>query len=571
MHHRSSGSPIDSLRAALARSAAHISRRRGALMALSLAVAVLSGTALAGQRTADAPSSAVVTADAAAARALPATNATDGADPSTGVGDAWSTPAADAVGEQPTAGSNPGHRQGGDHQREAPEQAPALNPNCTLVVPREPLSAAGLATPYQLTATDPAAGPCHEAEADQSAFVEAAVFDPATHGLSIYHPLVVDRGDRPAVAPVPVSLPAGATVGIWFGFNGDTLTLGGPGATACVNGLPGSPFGQFAYCNAAPLFSAATADPTFQASIPALGISPVDSLPCPTSRDFSVVDQDQSDNLATAYRVINGRMAQVTPTTAARGTKLTNGSDEGLVANFIAPALGCRPFTAPDLTNGGAQTPALALNELLAAAHQSAPALVPTSDPMVLVDGARSERKTNLYRAGVGQPALPEGQTPRAYCAAIVQQAPARLALDAKALRAAPSPAAASPDLLTFLQDRLANTLVELDCKGGSAAADAVDTGTAAPTTAPTTTQPTTGAGATAPASPSTGPAQDTARPSAGTTVPSPSGTAGRATPSTDQPRHHRPGPTTTPAPTAPTAPTADPTAGQGTPGGTNG
>jgi hypothetical protein len=567
MHHRPSGSPIDSLRAALARSSAHLSRRRGALLALTLAVAVLSGTALAGRQTADTPSSAVVTADAAAARALPATNATDGADPSTGVGDASSTPAAEAVREQPTAGSNPGHRQGGDHRREAPEQAPeqapALNPNCTLVVPREPLSAAGLATPYQLTATDPAAGPCHEADADQSAFVEAAVFDPTTHGLSIYHPLVVDRGDRPAVAPVPVSLPAGATVGIWFGFNGDTLTLAGPGAAACVNGLPGSPFGQFAYCNAAPLFSAATADPTFQASIPALGTSPVDSLPCPTSRDFSVVDQDQSDNLATVYRVIDGRMAQVTPATAARGTKLTNGSDEGLVANFIAPALGCRPFTAPDLTNGGAQTPALALNELLAAAHQSAPALVPTSDPMVLVDGARSERKTNLYRAGVGQPALPEGQTPRAYCAAIVQQAPARLALDARALRAAPSPAADSPDLLTFLRDRLANTLVELDCEGGSAAADAAGTGTAVPTTAPTT-QPTTGAGATAPASPPTDRARDTARPSAGTTVPSPSGTAGRATPSTDQPRHHRPGRPTTAAPAAPTA-------DQGKPGGTDG
>jgi hypothetical protein len=369
--------------------------------------------------------------------------------------------------DQPGARHQHGDR-GDDHRREKKQQrdAPvAANANCSLVVPSAPTSAAGLATPYELVATDRGQGACHEANADQSAFVEAAVYDPGAHAVSIYHPLVVDRGDEPAVPPVPVTLPTDAVVGVWFGFNGDTLTLKGPGAGDCVNGLPGSPFGQFAYCNAAAFFAATTADATFQQSIPALATSPKDGLPCPTSRDFSVVDQDQSDNLATVYRIINGRMAQATQATADRGTALTNGSDEGLVARFIAPALGCEPFTAPSLTDGGTPTPALALNELHAAARQPAPsALVPTSDPMVQVDGKTSTRKTNLYRAGVGQPALPAGQSPREYCRQLQTIAPNRLAADAAFLAAAPSPGPEFRNLLTFLRDRLQGSLAQLGC-----------------------------------------------------------------------------------------------------------
>src|ERR1700730_17102716 len=37
--------------------------------------------------------------------------------------------------------------------------AAAPNPDCTLIVPENPLSAKGLATPYQLIATDPNGGP----------------------------------------------------------------------------------------------------------------------------------------------------------------------------------------------------------------------------------------------------------------------------------------------------------------------------------------------------------------------------------------------------------------------------
>ena len=62
------------------------------------------------------------------------------------------------------------------------------------------------------------------------------------------------------------------------------------------------------------------------------------------------------------------------------------------------PRLACHPAIAPDLSAGGAPSPAPALNELEAAAHQSAPAaLVPLNDPMTL-NGRPSPAKTNLHR-----------------------------------------------------------------------------------------------------------------------------------------------------------------------------
>jgi hypothetical protein len=104
---------------------------------------------------------------------------------------------------------------------------PPPNADCTLIVPDAPLTARGLATPYQLVATDPAKGACHQVNADQSAFVQAAIFDPATAQISIYSPLVIDKGSTPAIDPVLPVLPRNAIVGLWFGYNGDNLTLGG--------------------------------------------------------------------------------------------------------------------------------------------------------------------------------------------------------------------------------------------------------------------------------------------------------------------------------------------------------
>src|SRR5437867_8738385 len=125
-------------------------------------------------------------------------------------------------------------------------RAAAVNGDCTLIVPPSPLSAQGLATPYQLVATNTANGPCNEANTAQAAFVQGAVLDPVTGKISVYVPLVVDQGTQPAVAPVMPQLPANAVVALWFGSNGNTLTLqdsnGSLAQGRCVNGIRGSIF-----------------------------------------------------------------------------------------------------------------------------------------------------------------------------------------------------------------------------------------------------------------------------------------------------------------------------------------
>src|ERR1700690_4491974 len=101
------------------------------------------------------------------------------------------------------------------------------NVNCDLIVPANPLSAQGLATPYQLTGTDgqtPAASGCEMTNAaNLGAFVQATILNPQTGALSVYNPLVVTAGTTPAVAPTVPTLPPNAIVTIDFGFNGTDL------------------------------------------------------------------------------------------------------------------------------------------------------------------------------------------------------------------------------------------------------------------------------------------------------------------------------------------------------------
>ncbi len=121
-------------------------------------------------------------------------------------------------GDKDGAGKDGGNKDGGGKGNEP-------NPNCTLIVPPAPLTAQGLATPFELVSTNRHKGPCHEANDSQSAFVEATIVDPATGKLAIYRPLVVDRGTQPAAKPVVPTLPAGSVVGMWFG-SGHHLDIG---------------------------------------------------------------------------------------------------------------------------------------------------------------------------------------------------------------------------------------------------------------------------------------------------------------------------------------------------------
>lgn len=336
------------------------------------------------------------------------------------------------------------------------------NTDCTLILPNHPLSAQGLATPFRLVATDPAQGPCNESNPDQSAFVQGAVLDPATGNIAIYNPLVIDKDTKPAAAPVVPKLPRNAIVALWFGSNGEVLRLKGGAGANCVGGLGNSVFGQYSYCNA-PLFFL-VANKLISAgkiTVPPLGTG-VDGLPCPSSRDFSLVDQDQSDNVTTTYLITqDGRVAQDNATNQANlagAQPQTNGSDERLLSVGLDGALGCTSWAAPDLANNGNLVPALPLNELQAAADQQAPvALVPLGDPMTLVDGKENLTKTNLYRLGVDQvPAKNKDQAnTKAYCQKLLQIAPARFQADMAWTSAASSPdAGAANNLFTFLAQR---------------------------------------------------------------------------------------------------------------------
>ncbi len=353
----------------------------------------------------------------------------------------------------------------------------AVNPNCSLQVPANPLTAQGLATPYQLVATDPAQGACNEANAGQSAFVQAVIFDPAANTLSAYEPLVIDQGTQPAVVPTAPTIPNGAIVQLSFGFNGTILHLTGDTANGrCVNGLGNSDFGQFAYCNSPRFYRAVNA--AIQAgkiTVPPVGTAN-NGKPCPTTRDFAIVDMDQSDNVQTQYLANgNGQIAQLTAanmTQIPNATKLGNPSDNALVSKILDPVLGCTAWQLPDLTNPGTTTATMATDEIQAAMFQQAPiALVPLGDEMVLVNGQPNLNKVTAYRRGVDQtPATAANANTTTYCQNVVNIAVPQLQGNMALFQnqASPDGGVTANSLFTFLANRMNATLGAggLNCVG---------------------------------------------------------------------------------------------------------
>ena len=213
--------------------------------------------------------------------------------------------------------------------------------NCQIIVPANPLTAAGLSTPYQLMP------PCSMAVATQQAFAEAAIFDPATNQVSVYHPLVINQGTTPGAAPVVPTIPAGATVGLWFGFNGAVLKLvDSNGADTnnspllkgsnCINGLAGvqnDVFGQVSWCNAQQFFAAANAGTI---TVPPLGTTSTGAT-CPTSRSFQIVDACPSDNVPTQYLLLpSGQTLQDTAANrAANPTATVINNASVVVTSFL--------------------------------------------------------------------------------------------------------------------------------------------------------------------------------------------------------------------------------------------
>jgi hypothetical protein len=207
----------------------------------------------------------------------------------------------------------------------------------------------------------------------------------------IYSPLVINaNATKPNVdfiPPVVPTLPAGAVVALFFGSNAVTLTLTGDTAGGnCVNGDGQSIFGQFAYCNSPAFFTAAYAAVSSGLTVvppPGTTTKTTTPQPCPVTRDFRMVDMDQSDNVDSTYLLINGHiLAQNTPANAktysnATGmfpvwllkqdtnssrTEINNGSDNLLLNAFLEPTLGCTPYTAPSITSASGFSSAMALN-----------------------------------------------------------------------------------------------------------------------------------------------------------------------------------------------------------------
>jgi hypothetical protein len=379
----------------------------------------------------------------------------------------------------------------------------------------------------------PAASGCTMANAaNLGAFVQATVLDPAAGTLAVYEPLVITQGTTPAAAPVVPTLPANAVVTIDIGFNGTNLTLVGATQTAltdgnCVNGLPGSIFGQVSFCNGANFFAAANQDiAAGMLAVPQTGTATkVAGLACPTTRSFDMIDQDQSDNVTSKYLLnATGQTAQFDAANVAAlagAQTLVNGSDNALISFFLDPTLGCTPYMAPDLSQGGTLSTSQALDELSALKNQLAPiALVPQSDEMTLVNGAFSATKTNLYRAQIGQDPISAANdaadSPQNYCANLVNIQSVFLNNNKALLATGGTPVAAvGNNLLTFLANRANMSFTNLNCGNfgltnpftvtldGNGVAIAATfnvtqqtavaaTATPAPTTAPTTAAPTT-------------------------------------------------------------------------------
>lgn len=343
--------------------------------------------------------------------------------------------------------------------------------NCTIAVPANPLTAQGLATPYQL------GDGCSMANAGQQAFVEATILSPNGQ-VQVYNPLVITQGTRPAARPVVPRIPGGSRVIIDFGFNGTNLLLTGPGAmqrsSGCVDALGQSVIGQVSACGAVPFYNMANQlIARHILRVPAAGQAQ-DGQACQTTRDFALIDQDQSDNVYSKYLLTNdGRTAQATQANQARmgnAQLVSNGSDNALIGYFVDPANGCQPFTRPDTTSMNGSQGSQALDELSAHVNQKPHiALVPTNNPMVLVGGAFSIAKTNMYRSLVDQPLLAANTDPNqvaaAYCMNMVNIAPARDQADMGADTNFNTPVpAVGNNLATFLGNRLSMSFGNLNC-----------------------------------------------------------------------------------------------------------
>jgi hypothetical protein len=449
----------------------------GAVVAVIVAVAgggnatQINQSALANCASPSAAASGAAGTASAPASAAPCPSATAAASAGASPSATATTPAVNPEAGRPDlAEANPVDPAGNAiNLNQTPAQA-ANTLNCTLIAPDHPLSAQGLATPWQLS------DGCSEANPNEEAFVESTILSPNGQ-LQIYDPLVITQGTTPAVTPAAPVIPRGARVIINVGFNGNNLVLEGAGAFQgrCIDAFGNSIIAQTSACNAPAFFADANAQiARGRLRIPRLGTA-TDGQACQTTESFSLIDQDQSDNVISQYLLSgNGQTAQNTPANkSAMGGAMviTNGSDDALLGHFIDPALGCTPFMAPDATSPNGNDSSQALNVLSALREQrNNRALLPVNDPQLLVAGQPSIGKTNTFRMLTDEPLLArntnKNQNAAAYCRNMVNIQPSRLQLDSSREVGFASPVPATGNnLATFMGARLAASFTNLNCQ----------------------------------------------------------------------------------------------------------
>ena len=355
--------------------------------------------------------------------------------------------------------------------------------DCFLTVPSDPLNA-GLFVPWFVDTNPISDTNCSQLIPGSEVFVEATIFDIDNSKFFVYYPLVIDINTSPAIAPVSVPLPLNNIVVIHVGINGNSVTLlstkkGSDDsliAGNCINGLPnGSVFGQFAYCNGLNFFKKVNENiKGGLLTIPPILNTALGDI-CPTTRNFEIVDQDQSDNVLSQYIITqDGKVAQDTPLN--RNTLnvlkiIANGSDNRLLSVFISPAIGCKSFTAPNLANNTIQESSVALNEIEASlldVNNTNVALVPPFNPMVLDNDAQSVLKVNLYRDGVNQPRILQlnNNDNINYCNKMGELTPPFMIKHQIELTNMRSPAPdTANNLLNFMASRFENSWQILNCQ----------------------------------------------------------------------------------------------------------
>lgn len=352
--------------------------------------------------------------------------------------------------------------------------------NCIIEVPNNALTK-GLFKTWFVSTAPGSLLPCSQLIEGAEVFIEATIFDIDNNRFYVYNPLVIDAGTIPAIPPDIGTLPINNVVVIHFGTNAESITLIQDSSSSssnslkkanCVNGLPnGSIFGQFVYCNSVNFFNTVNSNINLGLlNIQLLGNTTLGDQ-CPSVRSFSIVDQDQSDNVITEYIITSdSKLAQNTPgnRNILKGMKIVkNGSDNKLLTDFINPSIGCFSLTGLDLVDKITKKSTLALNELQATQQTGDVALIPSIDPMVLDNGQESLIKTNLYRVGVNQPLLLElnKQEGINYCNNMQKNAINFLINHNTELANYISPSKKADNLLNFLSNRYVSSWNQLNCQ----------------------------------------------------------------------------------------------------------